>query len=91
MEPPTLTCPSAITVQCVYSGQDTLFDHADPEFGHNCGLHSPSTGTWKSTTPLGVSRYKHTATSLDAYTVLLVGGASNTHQSAVELFKVNAQ
>ncbi|MFY0563390.1 kelch repeat-containing protein [Archangium lansingense] len=54
-------------------------------------VYSPNTGTWKSTTSLGVGRYKHTATSLDAYTVLLVGGANNTNQSAVELFKVNAQ
>ncbi len=39
-EPPVLTCPAAITVQCVYSGQDIVTDHGAVHFSDNCGLNS---------------------------------------------------
>ena len=33
-------CPASITVECVYSGQDVLWDHADIDIKDNCGISS---------------------------------------------------
>ncbi|OJT25279.1 hypothetical protein BO221_13110 [Archangium sp. Cb G35] len=50
VEPPFLTCPAAVTVECVFSGQDTIYDHGDVDFGDNCGLK------WVSVQPEYIGR-----------------------------------